>query len=260
MDCSTHKLYHKDGMHSRNHLDIYFSGKKDMVFEEDTLKFPMANFHYSLISDHIRGNLLVDVSLGSFIHHLYSVSGIFKEIAILKCNEHCIMEVSRWIYNHTGAYDWTHASGFVAGLEGKRDQHQEIEMRLKSSIKQVLKCNFEQDNITLPVTLPLADCVTSCFLLDAISEDENDYLKNLEKLVKLLKPGGHLLLLTVINKSYMTVGEERFRFLKHDESLVKNSVDKLGLVIDYSSWQTRRRESDLSNYKAVMFIAAHKRE
>ncbi|XP_040182852.1 nicotinamide N-methyltransferase-like [Rana temporaria] len=260
MDSSTHKLYHIDGMHSRNHLDSFFSGKEDMVFGDDCLKFPMANLHYCLISDHIRGNLLIDASLGSIVHHLYSVSEFFKEIAILKFNEQCIMEVSRWLHNCTGAFDWKHASGFVAGLEGKSDQHEDIEMRLKSSMKQVLKCNFEQENITSPVELPLADCVVSCFLLDAISKNEEEYMKNMEKIVKLLKPGGHLLLLSVINKTYMTVGGERFNFLKHDESLVRNSLDKLGLAIDYFSWQKRRNVSDLTNYKAVMFIAAHKGE
>ncbi|XP_077312257.1 nicotinamide N-methyltransferase-like [Lithobates pipiens] len=260
MDCSTHKLYHVDGMHSRNHLDSYFSSKEDMVFGDDSLTFPMANLHYCLISDHIRGKLLIDASLGSIIHHLCSVSKFFKEIAVLKCNEHCIMEVSKWIHSHTGAFDWKHASAFIAGLEGKRDQHEDIEMRLKSSIKQVLKCNFEEENITSPVVLPLADCVVSCFLLDVISKNEEEYIKNMEKIIKLLKPGGHLLLLSLINKTYMTVGGERFHVLKYDESHVKNTLNKLGLVIDYYAWQRRRNVSDLTNYTAVMFVAAHKEE
>ncbi|XP_073459287.1 nicotinamide N-methyltransferase-like [Aquarana catesbeiana] len=260
MDSSTHKVYHVDKMHSRNHLDLYFSAKEDMDFGDDSLKFPMANLHYCLISDHIRGDLAIDASLGSFIHHLCSVSKFFKEIAVLKCNEHCIMEVSKWLHNHTGAFDWKHASSFIAGLEGKRDQHEDIEIRLKLSVKQVLKCDFEQEIIISPVVLPLVDCVVSCFLLDVISKNEEEYMKNMEKLIKLLKPGGHLLLLSYINQTYMTVGGIQFHVLKYDESFVKNTLNKLGLVIDYYAWQKRRNVNDLTNYTAVMFTAAHKGE
>lgn len=200
------------------------------------------------------------MSVGSVIHHLYSASNFFKQIVVLKSNEKCIMELNRWLHDRTGAYDWKHASTVVADLEEKRDQHEDIEMRLKSSIKQVLKCDFEQANITSPVVLPLADCVISGLLIDNISKNEVDYMRNLEKITKLLKPGGHLLLFSLIDKSYMIVRGERFHFFKYNESFVKNALDKLGLVIDYCAVKRRRYMSDLNDCKAIMFTVAHKGE
>ncbi|KAM5164191.1 nicotinamide N-methyltransferase-like [Mantella aurantiaca] len=139
MDSTTHKFYHIHEMDSRDLSDLYFSGKKHMAFRDDTLKFPMANLHYQFYSRRVAGKTLIDISMGSFIHHLYSASNSFQEIVLLKSSEKCIMELCRWLHDRTGAYDWTHTSAAAAELEGNRDQHQEKESRLKSSVKQILK-------------------------------------------------------------------------------------------------------------------------
>ncbi|KAM5163574.1 indolethylamine N-methyltransferase-like [Mantella aurantiaca] len=258
MDSTTHKFYHIHGMDSRDHSDIYCSDKEDMAFKEDSLIFPMMNLHYQCSSGRVAGNTLIDISAGSFIYHLYSASNSFQEIVVLKSSEKCIMELCRWLHDRTGAYDWMHTSAAAAELEGNRDQHQEKESRLKSSIKQILKCDFEEENITSPVELPLADCVICVWILDVISKNEDEYMKNLEKTLKLLKPGGQLLLITTINGTYFTAGGERLHIFTQDESFVKKALSKLGLVIDYYAVQRRRNVSDLIDYKGIMFTVAIK--
>ncbi|KAM5163636.1 nicotinamide N-methyltransferase-like [Mantella aurantiaca] len=260
MDSKSHKFYHIHGMDSRDLSDIYCSDKKDMIFGDDSLKFPMASFHYQFSSGRVTGKLLIDVSKGSFIHHLYSASNYFQDIIVLKPNENSVMELSRWLHDRTGAYDWTHAAAAAAELEGNRDQLQEKESRLKSSIKQILKCDFEEENITSPVELPLADCVIATAILNSVCKNDDEYMRNLEKILKLLKPGGQLLLISSIDATYVTAGGERFHIFTHDESFVKNALSKLGLVIDYYAVQRRRNVSDLTDYKAVMFTVAIKGE
>ncbi|KAM5164207.1 indolethylamine N-methyltransferase-like [Mantella aurantiaca] len=206
MDSTTQKFYHIHGMDSRDLSDLYLSGKEDMAFKEDTLIFPMMNLHYQFNSGRVAGKTLIDISMGSFIHHLYSASNSFQETIVLKSSEKCIMELSRWLHDRTGAYDWTHTSATAAELEGNRDEHQEKESCLKSSIKQILKCDFEQKNITSPVELPLADCVISVWMLEAISKNEDEYMRNLENILQLLKPGGHLLLFSGTHATYFIVG------------------------------------------------------
>ncbi|XP_077312287.1 nicotinamide N-methyltransferase-like [Lithobates pipiens] len=260
MDSTTHKFYLVHGMDSRSYLDTYFSNKEDMVFADDALKFPMAMFYYQFSTDRVEGTFLIDISLGSFIHHLYSASNCFKEIVVLKFQERCIMELNRWLHDRTGAYDWLHTSSAAAELEGTRDQLQEKEMRLRSSIMQILKCDFEQENITFPVLLPLADCIISAWILEVISKNEDEYMKNLEKIIKLLKPGGQLILIAVIDTTYWFAGAERFHCFKFNEEFVKNAFAKVGLATDYYAVQRRRNVSDLIDYKAMLFIVGRKGE
>ncbi|XP_073459512.1 nicotinamide N-methyltransferase-like [Aquarana catesbeiana] len=260
MDSTTHKFYHVHGMDSRGYLDMYFSNKEDMVFAEDTLKFPMLMIHYQLCTGRAEGTFLIDISLGSIIHHLYFVYKFFKKIVLLRFQEKCIMELNRWLHDRTGAYDWSHTSSVAAELEGMRDQIQETEMCLRSSIKQILKCDFEQEKVTFPVLLPLADCIISACILTMISKNEDEYMKNLEKTIKLLKPGGQLLLISLVDATYWVAGAERFHCFKCNEEFVKNAFGKVGLVIDYYSVQRKRNVSDLTDYKAVLFIVGRKGE
>ncbi|XP_068102621.1 indolethylamine N-methyltransferase-like [Hyperolius riggenbachi] len=258
MDCGPKKFYHKHPFDCTAYAETYFSDKPDMVFADDTLKFPMMNFHYIFSSGFVKGDVLIDVSVGSLIHHLYSACDIFKDIIILKLNERCNMETSKWKDARTGAMEWKHTSAHAAKLEGKRAQTKDKDEQLKTAISHVISCDFEHENITYPVVPPLADCVTSLWLIDVISKDKDDYVKNLEKISKLLRPGGHLILLVSLDITFFTAGEHRFHIVQFDESFVKNALYKMGFVIDYCAVQKRRNESKLIDYKAVMFITACK--
>ncbi|XP_072283185.1 nicotinamide N-methyltransferase-like [Pyxicephalus adspersus] len=258
MDSVPKKLYHIHGYDSRTTLEHYFSNKEDMIFADDSLKFPMMNLHYVFSRGYIHGKLLMDFSKGSYIHHLYSASNIFKDIILMKFNEKSAMEVHRWLGDRTGAFDWTHTKIAVAELEGKSDQSHTIELNLKASIRQIVMCSLEKENLTDPLVLPLSDCIISVWLLDLISIDQDDYMKNLKKISNLLKIGGHLILIGALNMTYLTVGAELFHVFKYDESFVKSALSKLGFVIDYCAVQKRKNASDLTDYTHVIFVAAQK--
>ncbi|XP_068102613.1 indolethylamine N-methyltransferase-like [Hyperolius riggenbachi] len=258
MDCEPKKFYHEHDFDSRHYLETYYSDKPGMAFAEDSLKFPVVISHYLFSSGIVKGDVLIDISSGSLIHHLYSACDVFKDIILLKLNERCTMETSRWKDTRTGAFTWAHASSHAAKLEGKSAEIQDKDEQLKTSISHVISCDFENENITYPVVLPLADCVTSLLILDFISNNEDKYIKNLEKISKLLRPGGHVIIGALLNASYFLVAGEKFHILKYDESFVKAALSKLGFVIDYCAVQRRRDDSKLTDYKAVMFIAAFK--
>ncbi|DBA13485.1 TPA: hypothetical protein GDO54_018495 [Pyxicephalus adspersus] len=120
MNSARYKFYHIHGVDFRDYIDTFFSNKEDMIYGEDSLKFPMAHLHYQFSSGQIAGTLLIDISIGSVLHQLFFASNCFKEIVVLKFNEKCIMELTRWLHDRTGAFDWTHASAAAVELEGKR--------------------------------------------------------------------------------------------------------------------------------------------
>ncbi|XP_069804610.1 nicotinamide N-methyltransferase-like isoform X2 [Dendropsophus ebraccatus] len=227
MDRGDHKLYHVHGFDSRTYLETYLSDKEDMAFKDDTLLFPMRKFHFALSQGHIKGDSLIDISMGSFIHHLYSACDFFKEITILRPSE--------------------------------SDQSLEKDIRLKAAIKQIITCYPHKQNLTDGI-LPQADCVITLAFLDATSENLQEYDRNLKRMSNLLKPGGHLLLIGSLNASYYTVGEEKFHLLTYDEAHVKKALTDVGFTIDHYEVHNRKAETDLTNYEGFIFIAARKGE
>ncbi|KAG8568499.1 hypothetical protein GDO81_014025 [Engystomops pustulosus] len=259
MDSSTHKLYHVHGCDTRQVLDSYFSDKSEVDFGEDSLIFPIENLTKTFKFGHIKGDILLDLSIGSIIHHLYSACEFFKHTIVLKLQDRCILELKRWVDTRTGAFQWGHAAQIHVDIEGKSDQLNDKEGKVRSALQHVIKCNLEKENITEPIKFPPADCIISVWLLDAICKDQDDYIRYLRKFSKLLKPGGHLILMGALGTTYLTVGKERLHLFKYDEYFVSKALDGAGFAIDSCEVKKRTNVNDLVDYNALIFIVAHKK-
>ncbi|XP_075696794.1 nicotinamide N-methyltransferase-like [Rhinoderma darwinii] len=258
MDSSPHKVYHEHDFDSRQYLEHYFSDKSDMAFGEDSLNFVIENFRQVFAMGHINGDILIDLSISSFVHHLYSASEFFENIIVLKVNNRCIMELKRWVDDRTGAFYWGHTSALHQEKEENSDQFQDQEAKLRSAIQHVVKYDLEKENMTDPLVLPPADCVISALLLDAISKDQDDYIRYLRKFSRLLKPGGHIIIMGGLGTTYFTVGKDKFHALTYNEDFIRKVLVGEGLIIDYCKVKERTAVSDIVDFKAVIFIAAHK--
>ncbi|XP_056399762.1 nicotinamide N-methyltransferase-like [Hyla sarda] len=258
MDPSTHKRYHVHGFDSRQHLEHYLSDKSEMAFAEDILIFPIEQLARTFTQGHIKGDVLIDISVGSLVHHLYAACEFFNHIIVLKASDGCIMELKRWLDSRTGAFDWGHATKLYGEIQGNSDQLQEKEGKLRSAIPHVMKCDLDKENMTDPIDLPPADCIISIWLLDNISKDQNDYINCLRKFSRMLKPGGHLILLGGLDMTYYIVGKDRLHVFTYDEDFARKALVGEGFVIDICEVKKRTAVSDLIDYKAMIFIAAHK--
>ncbi|XP_075696713.1 nicotinamide N-methyltransferase-like [Rhinoderma darwinii] len=258
MDSSPHKLYHVHGFDSRLFLEHYFSDKPDMAFGDDSLKFVIENFRHVFSVILIKVDILIDLSLGSFVHHLYSACEFFKNIIVLKVNNRCIMELKRWVDERTGAFYWGHTSTLLQEKEENSDQFQDQEAKLRSAIQHIVKYDLEKENMTEPLVLPPADCVISAGLLDVISKDQDDYIRYLRKFSRLLKSGGHLIIMGGLNTTYFQVGKDKFHVFTYDEDFVRKVLVGEGFIIDYCNVEERTAVSDLIDHKSIIFIAAHK--
>ncbi|XP_069804562.1 nicotinamide N-methyltransferase-like [Dendropsophus ebraccatus] len=257
MASSTHKLYHVHGCDSRQLLEDYFSDKAEMVFAEDSLIFPIEQLTRTFAGGHIKGDILVDLSAGSPVHHLYVACEFFEHIIVLKASDRCIMEMKKWLDTRTGAFSWEHAAKILGEIEGKRDELDDKKAKVRSAAQHVVICDFEKKNVTDPIVLPPADCIISGLLLDFICKDQDDYIRYLRKFSGLLKPGGHLILFGALDRTYAMVGKDKIHSLTYDEEFVKKALVGEGFVIDDCKVKERTAVSHHTDYKAVIFIAAH---
>ncbi|CAJ0967716.1 unnamed protein product [Ranitomeya imitator] len=238
MDSSTHKRYHEDNFDSRQHLESYLSDKADMINTEDVLKFPIENLLKRFTEGHVKGDILIDLSVGSVVHHLFAACSFFKHIIVLKMRDQCIIELKK--------------------MGGRTDQLQDKEGKVRSALQHIVKCNLEKEDIIDPIVLPPADCIISAWLLEIISKDKDDYIRYLRKFLKLLKPGGHIIIISSLEMTYYTVGNTKFHGLNLDEDFVRKALVGEGLMIDSCKVKKRTDVNDYIDYKAQIFIAAHK--
>ncbi|XP_066463525.1 nicotinamide N-methyltransferase-like [Eleutherodactylus coqui] len=257
MDASKPKVYHKDGMNTRSFLQTYCD--RDTGFGEENLNFIMKKIHDSLAAGHFKGKTAYDFSVGSIIHQLYTVSDYYPEITILKLNDACIMELNKWLAVRTGAFDWSHTHDYVKGLHCTSDQENlNKEENLKTCIKRILKFDLQKANITDPEVLEQTDCIITGWLLELVSQNQNDYTKNFRSLVKFLKPGGLLILLGCLNASYYKAAEDRYHIFTYDYCFLRKNLANEGFKIDICEVLESKIQSDLTDYKQLIVIPAIK--
>ncbi|XP_073513318.1 nicotinamide N-methyltransferase-like [Phyllobates terribilis] len=258
MDFSTYKFYYEDGFDSRQYLENYFSDNHEMVFEDDTLKFPIENLTKIFAEGHIKGDILIDLSIGPLVHQFFAACEYFKQIIVLKIRDRCIMELKRWVEDRTGAFDWGYAAKLQVDLEGKSDQFEDREEKVRSALHYVVKCDLKKENIMDPMVLPPADCIISAWFLDVISKDQDDYIRYLRKFSKLLKLGGHIILIGDLDTTFLKVGKDKVHVLNYDEDFARKALVGEGFIIDCCEVKKISDVSDYSDCKAVIFFAAHK--
>ncbi|XP_068099280.1 nicotinamide N-methyltransferase-like [Hyperolius riggenbachi] len=178
---------------------------------------------------------------------------------LMRTNEKCIMEILKWQGDRTGAFCWGHAATHVVKLEGKSDDDSEAkELKLKEAITRVVKFDTDTESLADLIGGQQADCVISAWLLGMISENEEEYIWNLRKMIELLKPGGHLIILGITNASYYTCGEQKFHVFKYDENFAKKALVGEGMTILQCEATPRKSKSHLIDFDNVLFITACK--
>ncbi|XP_075183472.1 nicotinamide N-methyltransferase-like [Anomaloglossus baeobatrachus] len=258
MDPCTHKLYHDEGFDVRQWLEQYFSDKSALVFGEDFMLFPIECFAKTFSEGHIKGDVLIDLSFGPMVHHLFAACEYFMHIIMMKISDQSIMELKRWVDERTGAFDWGRAAKLHVAIEGESHLLEKKEQNVRSALYHVVKCDVEKENMMDPIVLPPANCVISFWLLDAISKDQDDYMRYLRKFSKLLKPRGHIILVGDLDGTYYTVGKHKYHIFTYDENFVRKTLTEEGFIID--SYKTKKRiiRDDQCDYSALFYIVAHK--
>ncbi|XP_066463507.1 nicotinamide N-methyltransferase-like [Eleutherodactylus coqui] len=253
------KVYHKHEINTRSFLQTYFSCDRETIFGEETLNFIMKKIHDALAAGNFKGKTAYDFCIGSIIHQLYKVCECYPDITILKLNDTCIMELNKWLAMRTGAFDWSHAHDYAKELHCSSDQEDlNKEEHLKTCIKRILKFDLQKANITDPEVLEQADCIITAWLLDVVSQDQNDYIKCFQRITTFCNYGGLLIMIGCFNTSYFKVGEDKYQVFTYDESFLRQTLANERFKINTLDILDRKIQSDLSDYKQFFVVTAIK--
>ncbi|KAM4642107.1 indolethylamine N-methyltransferase-like [Discoglossus pictus] len=258
MDSKPRKIYHEDDFDANQFIDTYCSSKADKILQEEAVLTPMRLLHKELASGHIKGDTLIDFSVGPIIYHLFTICEFFKDITVLETNDLCIKELEKWINMDSDAFDWSHASKFIVDLEGNSAGWQKKEEMVKRTIKQILKCDLTKENPTYPVVLPKVDCLLTACGLEVISQDHDQYSKNLKKISRMLKLGGHLILFGILNASFYMVGKNKFHFTTYNDIFLRKVIGDAGYLIRSFEQIESKIGNDVVDHEHVVFITAIK--
>ncbi|NXU57978.1 NNMT methyltransferase, partial [Turnix velox] len=207
----------------------------------------------------LRGETLIDVGCGPTIYQLLSACQSFQEITALDYTDQNRQELEKWLRKEEGAFDWRPVVEYVCELEGKREKWAEREEMVRRKVKRVLKCDVTKANPTEPISLPPADCVLSTLCLEAACRDLATFRSALRNLATLAKPGGHLVLLTVLKETYYAFNNQVFSCLRLEKEEVEGAVEAAGFDVRFTQVQPYPPGDERVDCEAVMGLVAQKR-
>ncbi|XP_075047245.1 indolethylamine N-methyltransferase-like [Mixophyes fleayi] len=249
-----------DEFNPLDYFQTYYALGQGALFGEWT-NFALRNLHETFAPGCVEGDTLIDFGTGPSIYQLLSACEVFNNIITSDFLEQNHIELQKWLRKDPNALDWTPFIKFVwCDLEGNRNNYEEKAEKLRSKVKQVLKCDALKSNPFEPLVLPPADCLLTCLCLEAACKDKESYCNVLKNFKNLIKPGGHLLALSMLNGTYYNVGNKRFFALTLTKKDLEMAFKEAGYEIKKITFTPRNDTSrmDLSNYDCQYYVHARK--
>ncbi|KAM9299367.1 nicotinamide N-methyltransferase-like [Gastrophryne carolinensis] len=241
------------------YLQTFYDVKNRNPFEEWTT-FALKVLHDTFIPGYIEGDTLIDVGSGPVIYHLISACEVFNNIIASDLLEGNMTELRKWLNNEPDSFDWTPYIKKVCEMEGNRQSCEEKAEKLRSKVKQVIKCDVLKNNIFEPLTLAPADCLLCCLCLEAPCKDMDSFCNVLKKFRDLINPGGHLIVMSMLNSKGYCVGQKRFNVLyMTEEALVKAFKDAEYEILEMKSALRKDLSTmEICKQKGYYFVLARK--
>ncbi|XP_061073747.1 indolethylamine N-methyltransferase-like [Conger conger] len=223
------------------------------------LAFLLRCLHETFASGNLKGKKLIEIGCGPTVYCLISASKYFEEMVMSDFTDCNRREVEMWLKNEEGCYDWRPVIQFVCDLEGRSRSPEEVEQRMRQAVKQVLKCDVREKNPFHPLTMEPADCIVSSLCLESACKDQETYRRALGSIAALIKPGGALVLIGVLNETFYLVGQHRFSCLVLSQSIIEEILRDLGFSIKQVNIQlTDGSEKEFCDAESFFHLVAHK--
>ena len=139
---------------------------------------------------------ILDYGSGPSILTAISAAAKASEIILSDYTEGNRASIRQWLDNSTSAIDWSvYFRYVVVELEGKTES--DIASRkeqVRKLTKAVVPCDITQDPPIESGYQRQYDVVVTNLVLVCSSRSQKDYLNNLKKLIKMVKPGGRIMI------------------------------------------------------------------
>lgn len=154
--------------------------------------------HETFKDGRITGRLL-DIGCGATIHTYISASNNVQEIYISNCQQQNIDFIKKWLKGENRIQESLVRE--VCKLEDKNQSTEERVNQIKNKVKSVefvdMISLFESlKNNSMPTSY---NVITSCFTIDMVTNNKEQYIRCLSNIATLLTPGGYLITVGGLN-------------------------------------------------------------
>ncbi|XP_078135809.1 phenylethanolamine N-methyltransferase-like [Sander vitreus] len=237
----------------------------DLERKDSIVPWKLACLHKAFTEGDVSGELLVDIGSGPTLYQVMSGCEVFNKVLLTDFLEVNRQELRGWLQDEGRcSLDWTPFLQHVYKLEGRRPSAwTEKAAKLRQVIMDIVPID-----VHCPLSLALdvlpsagADCLVSCYCLESVSPDLAAFTRALGNIGRLLRPGGHLLLIGALGESYYFGGPGvKIPVVPLNEAQVCASLKESGYTLIMLEVYTLRQDMRglFDNASGVFFVKAMK--
>ena len=187
-------------------------------------------FYHDAFQSIPSGVRILDYGAGPSIMPCISSVTKASEIILADYTESNLKALSQWLNGDHDAFDWSpHFEYVIRQLEGKKDEDlKERQEKVRKTVKAVVHCDLTKDP-------PIHECykefdvVITSLVAEIVATNLDELTTYLERIGRLVKPGGTLLYYGVENRlGYYEVGDIRFPNMHATAEFVMNALKGAG--------------------------------
>ncbi|KAK3593402.1 hypothetical protein CHS0354_021981 [Potamilus streckersoni] len=231
--------------------------------EGDMLTFFLDGLKNAFKSGAITGMKLLDIGTGPILHTAFCAAPWFEEITLSDFAHINLEFLQKWKEGEI-----SHMDPVFEYLVEKNEKGMDVDKRqdeLRRKIKHIVHCDVTLPNpiAATPVDGVVFDAITSSLCLEAASVTLDDYAKTVQNLSSLLKPGGHLVIIGVLEETFYRIGDVRFKCTYISKNQVQDIYKKEGFEIISlkdlkETCSSHKYLSEYSDYKNAFVMIAKK--
>ena len=250
---------------TRNYLQMYYSEVDEDICQYFRGKVFKDFFQKYSCKWNKSSAKLLDFSGGAVICNYISAAPYVAEIVHSAYTEEERRELELWVSDSDGAHNWNpyiqHAVSVIEGQEGENAWKERAAL-LRSKIK-VVSCNVHDEHpIGLNKEESRFSIICTSLALEAACKTYAEFKSGVQKLVKLLRLGGYIIIFFVEDETFYYEGEKKFAVLPVSLAQVQEAVEEAGCVVLMSERDPTSidhlENPTLSDEKAYTFLAAYK--
>jgi SAM-dependent methyltransferase len=249
------------------YLHFYYSSKAlDDGTRLSLFSLPMFAYMIQAKIPEDKRQSLIDIGAGPTVYSAISFRNVVKRVYLTDYVEKSLTMLDDWLYQRT-PFSWKRAIHVIARTEGVHLKNDKEVNEAEEKARKLVENGgiFKADVHTKDVLIlnddqkpkdKMFDIAVSVFCLESACSTHDEYKQALKNIISLIRPGGYLILGSVIddvmyNSGLSLVGDSKlFTLLDLDEDFIENAMDENGMDL------TTMHKYSLDNDGVAFFMIA----
>ena len=136
-----------------------------------------------------------------------------------------------------------------------------MEQRVRAAVRDVVHCDATMDPV-VDYPNPAFDSIIVTLCLEEACSTFEVLKTTIARLAAILKPGGHLIIFSVLGETFYKVGEQVIKVIPYTEKEMKEAVSCAGLRVKEQHQYTRHSDEaidDVDDYTMMLGLLAQKK-